>query len=235
MTSLNLIEKRDGKIKARKLIGGNKLCNYITKEDASSSTVVSAEGTSKRLTCVIDVREERAVTVVNIPNKFVQTVVKDKEHQMIIHIRRPLVFGGHPGQHSTTPHVYGPYVWFNKSWQKVLLVQCLNALYELMVTALLHYKKFVKSLKKQGFKLNPYDGCVANKTVKGKQITICFHVNDCNKISHESIKKVVDSTIDWLRAEYEGIFEDGLGAMKVHRGKIHKYLGMSLNFSEKGQ
>ncbi len=30
------------------------------------------------------------------------------------------------------------------------------------------------------------------------------------------------------------IFEDGLGAMKVHRGKIHKYLGMSLDFSVKG-
>ena len=140
MTSLNLIEKRDGKLKKRKLIGDNKLCNYITKEDASSSTVVSAEGTSKRLNCVIDVLEERDGTVVDIPNKFVQTVVKDKEHQMIIHIRRPLVFGGHPGQHSTTVQVYGPYVWFNKSWQKVLLVQCLNALYELMVTALLHYK-----------------------------------------------------------------------------------------------
>jgi hypothetical protein len=31
------------------------------------------------------------------------------------------------------------------------------------------------------------------------------------------------------------MFEDGLGAMKVIRGKIHKYLGMSLDFSEKGQ
>jgi hypothetical protein len=102
-----------------------------------------------------------------------------------------------------------------------------------MVAALLNYKKFVKSLTKQGFKLNPYDGCVANKIVKGKQITICFHVDDC-KISHESTK-VVDATIKWLRAEYESIFEDGSGVMKVHRGKVHKYLGMSLDFSHKGQ
>jgi hypothetical protein len=97
-----------------------------------------------------------------------------------------------------------------------------------MVSALLYYKKFVKSLTKQGYKLNLYDVCVANKTVNGKQITICFHVNDC-KISHES-SKVVDTTIAWLRAKYESIFEDGLGAMKVHRDKIHKYLGMSLDF-----
>jgi hypothetical protein len=62
---------------------------------------------------------------------------------------------------------------------------------------------------------------------------ICFHVDDC-KISHESTK-VVEESIDWVRAKYESIFEDGLGEMKVHRGKVHKYLGMSLDFLHKGQ
>ncbi len=121
----------------------------------------------------------------------------------------------------------------NKSRQKVLIVECLNAIYSRMVAALLYYKKFVKSLTKQGFKLNPYDGCVANKIVNGKQITICFHVDDC-KISHECTK-VVDATIKWHQAEYESIFIDGSGVMMVHRGKVHKYLGMSLDFSHKGQ
>ncbi len=97
----------------------------------------------------------------------------------------------------------------------------------------MYYKKFVKSLTKREYKINPYDGCVANKVVKGKQITICFHVDDC-KISHES-SAVIDDTIAWLRVEYEGIFEDGSGQMKVHWGKTHKYLGMSLDFSHKGQ
>ncbi len=97
---------------------------------------------------------------------------------------------------SIAPHVYGPYVSFNKRGQKVLLVQCLNALHGTMVAALLYCKMFVKSLTKQGFKLNPYDACVANKTVNSKQITICFDVNDC-KISHES-NKVVDTTIACL-------------------------------------
>jgi hypothetical protein len=121
----------------------------------------------------------------------------------------------------------------NKSGQKVLIVECLNTVYGTMVAALLYYKKFVKSLTKHGFKLNPYDGCAANKIVNGKQITICFHVDDC-KISHECTK-VVDAMIKWLRAEYEKIFEDGSRVMKVHRGKVHKYLGMSLDFSHKGQ
>ena len=115
----------------------------------------------------------------------------------------------------------------------MLIVECLNAVYGTMVAALLYYKKFVKSLTKHGFKLNPYDRCVANKTVKGKQMTVCFHVDDC-KLSHES-PEVIDETIGWLREEYESIFEDGSGAMKVHRGKVHKYLGMTLDFSNKGQ
>ncbi len=105
--------------------------------------------------------------------------------------------------------------------------------YGTMVAALLYYKKRLKSLTKQGFKLNPYDRCVANKIVRGKQITICFHVDGC-KISHECVKVVV-AMIKWLRAAYERIFEDGSEVMKFHRGKVHKYLGMSLDFSHKGQ
>jgi len=129
--------------------------------------------------------------------------------------------------------VYGPYVSVTKTGQKVLIVECLNAVYGTMVAALLYYKKFVKSLKSQAFKLNPYDGCMANKIVKGKQITIFFHVDDC-KISHE-VPQVIDETMKWLKAEYESIFEDGSGEMKVHRGKVHTYLGMSLDFTNKGQ
>jgi hypothetical protein len=75
--------------------------------------------------------------------------------------------------------------------------------------------------------------CVANKIVKGKQIIICFHVDDC-KISHK-YSKVVDETIKWLQAEYESIFKDGSRVMKVHRGKVHKHLGMSLDFFHKGK
>ena len=131
------------------------------------------------------------------------------------------------------PEVYLPYVTVNKKGEKILIVQCLNALYGTMVASLLYYKKFVKSLERHGFKLNPYDPCVANKKVDGSVLTVCFHVDDC-KISHKS-KKVVDETIEWLRNEYEVIFEDGTGEMKVHRGKVHEYLGMQMDFSHKGK
>jgi hypothetical protein len=49
-------------------------------------------------------------------------------------------------------------------------VQCLNAVYGTMAAALLYYKKFEESLTKQGYKINLYDGCMANKLVKRKQV-----------------------------------------------------------------
>jgi hypothetical protein len=186
------------------VIGGNKQHDYITKEDVSSPTVIAE---AVMLTCVIDAQEDRDVAVVDIPNAFAQTVVskEDADHRVIVRIRGPLV----NILVSIVPDVYGLYVPTTKTGQKVLIVECLNAVYGTMVAALLYYKKFVKSLVKQGFKLNPYDGCVTNKIVKGKQITMCFHVDDC-KLSHEH-SKVVDENIKWLRAKYESIFEDGSG------------------------
>ncbi len=74
------------------MVGGNKQRDYITKEDVSTPTV-SAE--ALMLTCVIDAVEGRDMAVINVPNAFVQTVVEDEEHRVIIHIREPLVFGEH--------------------------------------------------------------------------------------------------------------------------------------------
>ena len=49
--------------------------------------------------------------------------------------------------------------------------------------------------------MNPYDAGVWNKKINGKQCTIRFHVDDCK--------------ISWLRKDYESIFKDGSGKMKV--------------------
>jgi hypothetical protein len=110
-----------------------------------------------------------------------------------------------------------------------------NALYGTMVASLLlYYRKFTKSLTQIGFEINPYDPCVANKIIEGKQMTICFHVDDC-KLSHRK-SKVMDKMIEWLRQEYESIFfEDGSGQMMVSRGKVPTYLGMILDYTIRGQ
>jgi hypothetical protein len=76
-----------------------------------------------------------------------------------------------------------------------------------MVASLFYYRKFVKSLTDIGFIINPYDPCVANKIIEGKQMTICFHVDDY-KLSHHK-KKVMDTMIEYLRQEYESLYLNG--------------------------
>jgi hypothetical protein len=194
----------------------------VTKEESSSPTV-STE--SVLLTSIVDAQEGREVAVIDIPNAFIQTRVQDAKDRVIIRITGVIV----DWLVKAAPNVYASYVATNKRGEKSLLVECYNAIYGTMVAGLLYYRKFTSSLKKRGFVMNPYDPCVWNKTIKGKQLTICFHVDDC-KISHVMVR-VVDYTIEWLRKEYESIFTDGTGKMKVARGKVHTYVGMTLDFT----
>eukprot|EP00804_Cyclotella_cryptica_P010070 CCRYP_018045-RC/>CCRYP_018045-RC protein AED:0.60 eAED:-0.09 QI:0/0/0/1/0/0/3/0/425 len=61
------------------------------------------------------------------------------------------------------------------------------------------YKNLLTDLVAQGFTVNPYDPCVVTKTVRGTQMTICWHVDDL-KLSHKreiELKRMED----WLSME----------------------------------
>jgi hypothetical protein len=75
------------------------------------------------------------------------------------------------------PEAYKSYVSQDKKGNKLLLVQCENALHGTMVASLLYYRKFVKILTDIDFIINPYDPCVANRIIEGEQMSICFHVD----------------------------------------------------------
>ena len=82
----------------------------------------------------------------------------------------------------------------------------------MLIASLLWYKKFKKDLEEEGFKFNPYDPCVANRTRKGNQHTIVFHVDDL-KLSHVN-KKVNDKFAEWLEKKY-----GEHGKVTIKRGK----------------
>ena len=67
----------------------------------------------------------------------------------------------------------------------LLYVCCAKAVYGLLRSALLFYKKIVKDLKAYGFELDPHDPCVVTKMVNGSQMTAVWHVDDL-KVSHMS-------------------------------------------------
>jgi hypothetical protein len=125
-----LKQKRDGKIKGRTVAGGNKQRDYISKEHDSSPTVTTE---SVLLSCIIDAEEEWDVTVVDIPNAFVQTRVENEKDMAFIKIRCILV----DILVESAPDVYKSYVSKDKKGSKQLLVQCQNALYGAMVASLL--------------------------------------------------------------------------------------------------
>jgi hypothetical protein len=140
---------------------------------------------------IIDAEEGRAITVADIPNAFVQTRVEKEKDMTFIKIFGVLV----DILVEIAPDVYKSYVSRDKKGMKQLLLQCQNSLYGTIVAILLYYRKFAKSLTEIGFIINPYYPCVSNNIVEGKQMTICFHVEDF-KLIHRK-KKVMDTTIEY--------------------------------------
>ena len=55
---------------------------------------------------------------------------------------------------------------------KVVYVRMLKALYDMLISSILYYKKFRKDTESVGFEVNPYNICVANRQVNGKQQTV---------------------------------------------------------------
>jgi hypothetical protein len=96
--------------------------------------------------------------------------------------------------------------------------------------ALLFYKKLKKDLEGIGFKINLYDLCVANRMVTSKQYTVTWHINNI-KLSHMD-PRVNDNFLLWLEKMYG---KKEFAPVKATRGKIHDYLAMKLDFTEKGK
>ena len=104
----------------------------------------------------------------------------------------------------------------------------MKALYLILKAALLFWENLSETLQEWGFKINLYDWCVANNMINGKQCTIGWHVDNL-KISHIDLE-VVDDILNKLDKRY------GKEApMVTTRGKIHDYLGMTLNYNIGGK
>ena len=97
------------------------------------------------------------------------------------------------------PDKYGNCIVY-KNRVKTVYVVVLQAIYGMLVSALLWYKKFKSNLEQQGFKFNAYDPCMVNKMINGKQQTIRFHVDDL--MSSHKDSKVNDNFLKWLNKKY---------------------------------
>ena len=84
--------------------------------------------------------------------------------------------------------LYQPFVSY-ETGKPVLYVRLQKSLYGCLKSALLFYEKLLGELEAYGFKINPYDPCKAKNMICGKQLTVCWHVEDL-KISCVDVNEV---------------------------------------------
>jgi hypothetical protein len=211
-----LKEKRDGTIKGRACADGRKQRETAVPGAATFPTVAVE---SVMITATIDAHKGRDVAVVDVPGAFL-SLGMDEYVLMTIKGRLAELMV------KAAPNMYRKYITLDANNQPILYVKLQKALYGCLRSALLFYEKLVGDLKSQGFELNPYDPCVANKVIDGHQFTLAWHVDDI-KMSHKDPKEV-SKVIAWLKS----IYGDN---MHVSRGLVHDYLGMTLDYATKGE
>ena len=100
----------------------------------------------------------------------------------------------------SAPQIYRKHVSLSSNRQPILYVKILKMLYGCLKSSLLFY-----------FKTNPYNPCVANKTIHGSQMTVTWHVDNL-QLSH-ALSTVLSAFILWLETIYS--------TLTASRGQTH--------------
>ena len=212
-----LKQKRCGKIKGRGCADGRKQRLYKNKEDTTSPTITTK---ALFLTCLVDSIENRYVATCDVPGAFMHSDIDEQLHFKLEGEIAELLVKVDP--------TYAEFVSKEKG-KTVIYAELSKALYGTLQAALLFWKNLSTFLiNDQGFEVNPYDWCMVNKDINGKQCTIGWHFDDL-KISHAD-KDVVEEIIMALNDKY-----GKETPISVHRGPIQEYLGMTIDYTLKGK
>ena len=156
------------------------------------------------MTALIDAKEGRDKAITDVKGAYLNARMKNDVFMKITGREAELFCEIDPSLEEFITEVRG---------KKVMYVKLDKALYGCVQSALLWYELYSTTLQDMGFKLNPYDMCVANAIIEGKQCTICWYVDD-NKVSHVN-PKVVDGVIKKI--------EEKFGKMSKTRGQEHDF------------
>ena len=126
------------------------------------------------------------------------------------------------------PEYYKNVIFIDKRGRKCMYSEAKKAIYGTLEASLLFWAIFSKSLEEMGYQRNEYDCCVMNKIIENKQCTILWHVDDLKTSNVDPA--VVSSVLADIDAEYGMIAK-----MTITRGKVHKYLGMTIDYSSPGK
>ena len=214
LSAVNLVQyKDDGRVKWRTCANGSDQRKYLSEDESVSSPTMSTEAMIGTL--VIDVFEERDIAIFDIPGAYLHAKMPE-EDKVILKLA-----GIYVDIMCEACPEFKKFVTIENG-QKVLYMNVLRAIYGCLKSGLLWYDLYSTTLKKEGYILNRYDRCIANKMIRGKQCTMGWYVDD-NKLSH------VDSNV--VAQELEMISKH-FGDIKISRGKEHRFLGMDLKITD---
>lgn len=200
---------------------GRKQREYIEKEDASSPTVAIPAVFAN---CLISGIKGHHVVTVDVPGAFLQVPMSHEE----VYIR----FDGEMVDSllDIDKNRYKGCACRYKK-RKVIYARALKALkaiYGCMKPALMFYELFSHVLQNDmGFQKNKYDICTFNKVVDRKQLTVQIWVDDaiCSYFHKYEITEFI-KLLDYRFGKESPV--------SVTTGAELEYLGMSINFTEKG-
>lgn len=164
--------KRCGKIKGSACADGSRQRRYIRKDEVTSPKI---QLESFIISLLLDAFEGRSTATADIVSAYLLTTMKDFVVVKIVGESVNIIC-----------EVNAEYKNFvtQENGKPVLYMKLRKALYGYRQSTILWYEAFTGTLKKKlGFTLNPYDPCVANMTIRGKQCTVVWYVED-TKISH---------------------------------------------------
>ena len=170
---------------------------------------------------VIDAMEDRSVVVLDVPGAFMQADIDELVHMRFTGAMVNMLL-------QIDYKMYKDYIITEKG-EQVMYMELLKALYGTLHATRLFWQKLSKQLiDVWGFVPNKYDDCVVNKMINGHQMTVVWHVDDL-KVSHADTKEVEK----FVQQMEETFARDTL--LTVSHSQVHDYLGMTLDFHNKGE
>lgn len=201
------------KLKARLVAGGDQqdkeLYDNLSSPTASTASVLAVAS--------IAAREGRSVVVMDIGGAFLNADITStgvKVHMRLDKVLTAMLVLISP-EHSQFIEEQGTSV-----------VQLDKALYGCVEAAALWYANLCSTLALDGFAPNPYDPCIFNKIGSGgAQATVAMHVDDL------FVSSTSDADIERFENYMRGVYKE----IKVSKGKVLDYLGMTFDYVVPGQ